>query len=485
MKKVIPMVVPTAIENAALAKLTYGGSPKSRLEFRKLGLAKWLDDQLDPKKLEDPWVAATIQNFKALNLDQVTLQNTFPYSVRSGLVADELAMTTLFRRLYSTRQLYENLVEFFQDYVPVPLFSDSIKRMSYDKVAIRKHALGTYPELLYATAMHPAMLNFLSGYANTKAHPNENYGRELLELFTVTTETPYTQEDVVNAARVFSGISWRDDQFITTAWTGNHWSGPVKVLGWTDPNPGNSPEAIFATARSLVNYLSMLPETAKAFSTRMARRFVADNPSTALVAAMSKTYLATTGNIPAVVKTMANHKDFAASVGKKLKRPTEHLISTMRALNVKLEGSINYGDPTRDDYFHDSNLGWFYWYAIQQGHSPFNWPTPDGFPDTEAAWTTMSAQVLRWKNGAEIAGYGQLFQVPDYAVLFKGVKNDWNSIVDAASMLLMGRKLPAAQKAKIIAAAQVSDAAFATNKLLARAHAVTVLIVSTEDWNRR
>ena len=448
------MVSPTAIENAALAKLTYGASPKSRLEFRKLGLNKWLDDQLNPKKPEDPWVASTLKNFKALNLDQVTLQKTFPYSVRSGLVSDELAMATLFRRLNSSRQLFENLVEFFQDYIPVPLFSDSIKRMSYDQTAIRKNVLGSFPNLLYATAMHPSMLQFLSGYANTKEHPNENYGRELLELFTVTTATPYTQEDVVNAARVFSGIAWRDEDFQTTAWPQNHWSGPVRVLDWSDPNQGNSPDAIFATARSLINYLALLPETATAFAQRMARRFVSDNPSPAMVAAMTSTYLSTAGNIPAVVKSMATHKDFAASLGQKLKRPTEHMISTMRALNVQLEGSINFGDATQDDYFRGSNLGAFYWYSIQQGHSPFNWPTPDGYPDTEAAWTTMSAQVLRWRNGAEIAGYSNMFQVPDFANLFRGVKNDWNSIADAASMLLLGRKLATPQKTKLIAAAQ-------------------------------
>ena len=476
---------PTPIENAALAKLTYGASVADRAAFRKMGIDAWLADQLNPDKAEAAAVTADLKKFKALNLPQTEIQKTFPYSINGGLVADELAHVTLYRRLNSSRQLYETLVEFMQDYVPIPLFSDGIRRLSYDRDAIRPNVLRTYPELLWASATHPAMITFLSGYANTKQHPNENYGRELLELFTVTTATPYTQDDVVNAARVFSGINWRDETFTVTAWPDNHWSGNVKVLDWSDPNPGNSQDAILATAKSLVTHLALMPETAKAFSTRMARRYVADVPSAAIVTAMSATYLSTKGSIPAVVRTMVKHPDFAASAGKKLKRPVEFVLSTMRTLGVGLDGHIQAGDPTFSDYFKGSNLQPLYWATIQQGHSPFNWPTPDGFPDTEAAWTTMSAQVLRWKRAAEIAGYADAYTVADYAKLFKGVKNDWNAIADAAGMLLFGRKLSAQQKATVIAAAKRSDVAFANNPFLARCKAVTLLLTCTEDWNRR
>jgi uncharacterized protein (DUF1800 family) len=477
--------VPTGIENAALAKLTYGATTADRASFRKLGLDGWLADQLNPKKSESAAVAANLAKFSALNMDQPEIQKTFPYSVNGGLVAEELAHATLYRRLNSSLQLYETLVEFMQDYVPVPLYSDPVKRLSYDRDAIRPNVLKTYPDLLWATAQHPAMLQFLSGYANTKQHPNENFGRELLELFTVTTATPYTQDDVVNAARVFSGISWRDDTFETTVWVDNHWTGTVKVLDWTDSNTGQSPAQVFATAKSLVTHLALMPETAKAFATRMARRYVADVPSAAIVSAMQATYLSTKGSIPEVVKTMVKHPDFVASTGKKLKRPVEFMLSTMRTLGVQLDGRIQFGDVTFSDYFKGSNLQTFFWSTIQQGHSPFNWPTPDGYPDTEASWTTMSAQVLRWKRAAEIAGYADAYTVADYAKLFKGVKNDWNAIADASATLLFGRKLPAAQRATVIAAAKKSDVAFANNPFLAKCKAVTLLLCCTEDWNRR
>ena len=479
------MVIPTTAENAVLAKLTYGATASERVAFRKLGLDAWLADQLNPNKSESPTVSANLSKFKALNLPQTEIQKTIPYSINGGLVAEELAQVTLYRRLNSTRQLFETLVEFMQDYVPIPLFSDAVKRLSYDRDAIRPNVLRTYPELLWATAIHPAMLNFLSGYANTKQHPNENYGRELLELFTVTTATPYTQDDVVNAARVFSGISWRDDIFEVSAWSGNHWSGRVQVLDWSDANPGRNQDEILATAKSLVTHLALKPETATAFATRMARRYVSDTPSASLVSSMSATYLATKGSIPAVVKTMAKHPEFAASSGKKLKRPVEFVLSTMRTLGVGLDGHIQFGDPTFSDYFKGSNLQALHWAAIQQGHSPFNWPTPDGFPDTEAAWTTMSAQILRWKRAAEIAGYADAYTVADYAKLFKGVKNDWNAIADAAALLLLGRKLSSKQKATVIASAKRSDVAFANNPFLAKCKAVTLLIACTEDWNRR
>lgn len=481
------MVIPTTAENAVLAKLTYGATRSSRAELRRLGLVKWLDDQLSPTKAEDPGVLRTLGGFTALKLNPAALQKTIPYSIKPWLASDELAHIALYRQLNSKRQVYESLVEFLQDYVPVPLFHDSIRRLSYDRDAIRPNVLKTYPELLWATALHPSMLLFLSGYANTKEHPNENYGRELLELFTVTTATPYTEADVQNAARVFSGITWFENDTEIKPWVdvNKHWAGSVKVLDWTDANPGLSQNQILTTAKSLVYHLALLPETAKAFSHRMAVRFVSDNPPVRLVDAMTKTYLATKGSIPSVVKTMATHRDFAAGAGKKLKRPTEYLLSTMRALEVQLDGHVTYGDVTQGDYFTGSNLKEIYWAAMQQGHAPFNWPTPDGYPDSEAAWTTMSAQVLRWKRGTEIAGVGAAFTAADYAALFKGVKNDWSAIVDAASLLLLGRKISDPQKTRLIAAAKRSDVNFANNPFLARCKAVTILLVCTEDWNRR
>ena len=135
------MAINLALENAVLNKLTYGPTKASREEFRKLGLAKWVADQLNPNKAERKETAGILAQFRALNLTQRQIENTLPYSIQSSRVSDELAHTTLYRRFSSSRQFYETLVEFLEDYVPVPLNNDQIKRLSYDRDVIRKYAL--------------------------------------------------------------------------------------------------------------------------------------------------------------------------------------------------------------------------------------------------------------------------------------------------------------------------------------------------------
>ncbi|MEN9713815.1 MAG: hypothetical protein RLZZ164_479 [Actinomycetota bacterium] len=480
------MAVNIALENAVLNKLTYGPTKASRAEFRKLGLAAWVADQLNPSKAEFKTTAGILGQFRALNMTQVQIQNSLPYSINSGRVSDELAHTTLYRRFASSRQFYETLVEFLEDYNPIPLFSDPIKRLSYDREVIRKYALGTYPDLLYASAMHPAMLQFLSGYANERNHPNENYGRELLELFTVTTATPYTQDDVVNAARVFSGISWYDPTFETNAAPNRHWQGTVKVLDWTDPNLGRTPNEIFATARSLTDYLALRPDTAVAFATRMAKRYVSDNPSASIVQAMSQAYLASKGSIPETAKAMVFHTDFATSGGKKLKRPVEHLISTMRVLEMNLDGDISAGNVNNfDDYFHGSQLSTVWWFSMKGGHSPFDWPFPNGYPDTEQAWVNLAGQLTRWNIGAELTSGWSGFAETNYKALLGAPKNTVATIVDAAAAKILGYKLVGTTRTKVIAGVTKAIGKTSTDTYQRRLQFAVQLVLALEDWNRR
>ncbi len=480
------MAVSVTLQNAVLAKLTYGPTKSSRAELNKLGLDKWLDDQLNPNKAEDKFTKGVLGQFRAQNLSQYDIEHTLPYSVNSSKVSDELALTTIYRRFASSRQVYETLVEFLQDLVPTPLYNDQVKRLSYDRDAIRANALGNYTDLLYATALHPEMLTFLNGYSNERNHPNENYGRELLELFTVTTATSYTQDDVVNAARVFSGISFDNVNMQNFADPNRHWQGQVKVLGWSDPNPGKTPDQIFNTARGLVKYLTQLPETARAFSLRMAKRYVSDTPSSSIVTAMTTTYLASGANIPEVVKTMAKHPGFMASAGAKLKRPTEHLISTMRALEMNINGSINAGNTSNfDDYWRGSLLNTVWWLTMKGGHDPFNWPFPNGFPDTESAWTNMAGQVVRWNNAVNlIMGYDG-FDQPDLRVLFGAPANTVATIVDAAATKILGRKLTSASRANVIAGVSLIKSTNTKALYGQRLQAAALLVFATEEWNRR
>ena len=476
--------VPT--ENVALGKLTYGSTPADKAAFKKLGFAKWLNDQLDPAKIENAFIVDALKKFPSLALTPADAHTTFPYSIKNHLVADEVVFSTLLRRYWGDRQVYEMLVEFFNDYNPVPRRVDDWSLAHYDNQIIRANVLGNYPDLVLASSRSPGMLEFLNGNQNEKNQPNENYGRELLELFTVSTALSYTQSDVVNAARVLTGIVWPSAQQDLIVRVNYHWVGPVAVLGWTDPNPGGSRAAILATAESLVRYLAMHSSTAQAFSLRMARRFVSDNPSKGLLASMAASYTKSGGNIPTVFRTMVTSTEFAASNRAKTKRPSEFFGSVIRGLNLKLNGPVTAGDPTMANFFNGNVLNEIYSWAIQAGHAPFNWPFPNGYPDTAAAWTTMAAQVARWNQASHWASgiRSQSLTAPNYSSLYGSGLKTSEQIVDAAAKYFLGAVLPADERA---AAVNMVNQVSANSRGLSqnRAEVATALVLSKPEWNLR
>lgn len=475
-----------SIENLVLGKLTYGITPADRAGFKRLGFAKWLDDQLDPAKRENAFVLDTLTKFPSLSLSPAEAHDTFPYSIKNHLVADEVIFSTLVRRYWSDRQVVEMLVEFLHDYNPVPRRSDDYSMAHYDNQVIRANVLGNYPDLVLASSRSPGMLDYLNGNQNDKNHPNENYGRELLELFTVTTAYPYTQEDVVNAARVLTGIVYPSAQPDLIVRVSQHWNGPVQVLGWSNPNPGGSRQAILATSESLIRYLANHSATAQAFSLRMARRFVSDNPPSSLVTAMAATYTKTSGNIPAVFKTMALSSEFAASYRAKTKRPSEFFGSVIRGLNLKPSKPITAGDPTKSFFFAANPLNELVSWLIQAGHLPTNWPFPNGYPDTAAPWTTMAAQVGRWNRVSSITkglSSGSLTS-PNFKSLLGNPKTS-EQIVDAAARNYLGSALPADERAAAIKLINQIDWLSSEAAIEARIQVAVALVMSKPEWNLR
>ena len=437
-------VAKTTIDQIALSKLTYGATPADKAKFKKLGFTAWLNDQLNPKKSDNTFVNDALKTMGSLNLNTFQVHNTFPYSTKNYLVADETIFATLIRRYWSDRQVFEMLVEFFHDYNPTPRGVEDSNMSHYDKSVIRAHALGYYPDLVLASSRSPAMLTFLNGNDNTNAHPNENYGRELLELFTVSTAYPYKQADVVTTSRVLTGIAWWGAEPELQVHPEKHWSDPVSLFGWKDENLGDSRQSILKTSESMIRYLALMPATAKAFSLRMARRFVSDAPPQKLLDAMAATYLKTKGHIPSVFKTMALSKEFAASYRSKTKRPSEFIGSVIRGLDIKMTKTIYPGNPTENDFFKSNPIRNLHGMVLTHGHSPFSWPFPDGYPDTAAPWTTMAAQISRWNLGRKLAyGWaGDELSKPDYRALLPASAKTDEQIIDAAATIYLGAKLP-------------------------------------------
>ena len=224
------------------------------------------------------------------------------------------------------------MTEFFENHLHVPVQDDGVFgfRAAYGKL-IRSHALGRFDQMLVAAITHPAMGTSLDNASSTKSAPNENLGRELLELHTVGRGN-HTEDDVKNSARILTG--YRVDMWRTwNAWYDlpSHWTGPVNVLGFSHANAAADGRPV---AEAYLTYLAHHPATARRLAKKLAVRFVSDSPSDGLVQHLADVYLANQTAIVPVLQALVAHPEFGASPGAKVRTPTDDVVATYRALDV-------------------------------------------------------------------------------------------------------------------------------------------------------
>jgi hypothetical protein len=289
---------------------------------------------------------------------------------------------SMVRRIGSQRQVLETMAAFWEHHFHVPTDGGQAGpyRQEYGRM-IRSHALGRFDTLLNAVSTHPAMGAFLGNATSTRSAPNENQGRELLELHTVGRDAGYTEDDVKSSARILTG--YRVDLWNT--WVASyepaaHWTGAVKVLGFTSANTATDGRAV---TKAYLDYLAHHPSTAKRIARKLAVHFVSDTPSTALVNHLATVYLANGTAIAPVLKALVASTEFLASAGRKTRTPEEDVIATYRALGVRI------ARPAKDESAANAIL----WQANEIGLTPFGWPRPDGRPDTADAWTSVSRML--------------------------------------------------------------------------------------------
>ncbi len=266
-----------------------------------------------------------------------------------ALVNYELQSAKLLRAVYSERQLEEVLTDFWFNHFNVFIDKGSERCMltAYERDAIRPHALGKFKDLLLATATSPAMLFYLDNWESAgpdspaaTGHPgrreglNENYARELMELHTLGVNGGYTQQDVTQVARVFTG--WTLEELPNG---GNfvfkprlHEPGAKTVLGKTINGSGEQ------EGLDVLDLLAHHPSTSHFISWKLAQRFVSDQPPPALVDRMAKTFLKTDGDLREVMKTMFRSRQFWAreAYGAKVKTPLEYVASSIRATRTEI-----------------------------------------------------------------------------------------------------------------------------------------------------
>ena len=412
-----------------LNRMGYGPRPGDVERVRQMGLARWMERQLEPERIPDARASAALEAFPTLMKPVPELVRAYPEpdqktlaKIQSGEMSPqemravappekrpfripvELQAAKLTRAVLSERQLEEVMTDFWFNHFNVDARKGAVKWMvaDYERTAIRPHALGKFHDLLLATARHPAMLFYLDNWMSTRADLvvpsgplkgqrrglNENYAREIMELHTLGVEGGYTQQDVIEVARAFTG--WTIDKprevgaFVYRP--GAHDNGAKRVLGHTLPAGGGEQDGL-----RVIAILSRHPSTARFIATKLARRFVSDDPPPALVERAAKTFLDTDGDIRKVVVTIVASPEFfsAEAYRAKIKTPLEIVASSVRALDGELVMPPVPGGQQVGGGFSLAQQ------VNKLGEPLYQQQPPTGYPDVAEAWVNTGALLAR------------------------------------------------------------------------------------------
>jgi uncharacterized protein (DUF1800 family) len=500
----------------ALNRLAYGPRPGDVERIKQMGLAKWIDQQLNPNSINDKAVDARLENYPTLKMSSAKLIEEYPQpkqaakkeglnkeefkqqqaqqrradamaeraaqqsntesngnagasaeadagsmkdapapmkteqgnpvtreqggannklsvdpnavpraiadgSKRPQRVVEELAMAKVTRAIYSDRQLQQVMDDFWFNHFNVYAAKGEVKwyLTSYERDVIEPHTLGKFKDLIEATAKSPAMLFYLDNYLSVDPRAqqrlaaeraarqarrrfgwpqpqqqqqkkkqdrglNENYGRELMELHTLGVDGGYTQKDVTEVARCFTG--------------------------WTIEKPRQNPEFKFderlhdpdaklvlgkkihaggmSDGKEVIELLVKQPSTAKFISTKLARRFVSDNPPPSLIDKMAKTFQSSDGDIRAVMRAMIYSPEFWSreAYRAKIKTPYELVISAARALGTDV----------------DTPMPLVQWTG-RIGQPLYQCQPPTGYSDKAEAWVNTGALLNRLNYSLALA----------------------------------------------------------------------------------
>src|SRR5271156_4265675 len=313
-----------------------------------------------------------------------------------GVVIGELQQAKLLRALYSERQLQEVMTDFWFNHFNIYLNKDADQYLvtAYERDVIRAHALGKFKDLLVATAQSPAMLFYLDNWLSMgpksaaavaankgksgQSVPglNENYGREIMELHTLSVNGGYTQHDVTELARVLTGWTIQPlEQGAAFQFDAKkHEPGEKVVLGQTIPENGVN------EGMQVLDILAHHPNTARFIAKKLAMRFVADDPPPALVDRLAQKFLSTDGDIREVLRTLFKSPEFwaAKTYRAKVKTPFEFVVSSLRATGTDL-----------------NNPGPMVGILNKMGMPLYQMVPPTGYSMTASTWMNSEALVDR------------------------------------------------------------------------------------------
>lgn len=476
-----PALPPLAV--IALNRLGFGPRPGDIAAFNALGandtarLTAWVDQQLNPGSIVDTELnnRMATAGFTTLNKSLVQLFHDHHVVDPEWWVriqpANETEHATWFRAVYSKRQLFEVLVDFWHNHFNVYAweFIEGPVWVHYDRDVIRAHALGNFRQMIERVAKSPAMLTYLDNFISFADGYNENYSREFLELHALGAENylgvmpqedvpgfpnnpaGYVHEDVVHLARALTGwtfgIDWiwqnpNDGQFLYR--DDLHDTDPKRILGLSLP----AGQSAAADGLAALDRIASHPGTGRFIARKLCRRLISDNPPQALVdqaAALFTSLVAAPDQLKQVVRFIVLSNDFKTTWGEKIKRPLEVAVSALRA------GNANFRFTLADDADGD-DTGTLHWLYEQGGQGLFGRHPPNGYPDERADWQSANPRVALWRtvnwlidtrDGADQLRLNVLAATPASA-------RSANELADFWIDRVFGRPLPVAERQEIV-----------------------------------
>lgn len=473
-----------------LNRLGFGPRPGDVERVKRIGLDKYIDQQLYPERIDDASVEARLANFPSLRMTIAEVQDQYPapqllareLGLRQGkgkangaglpivdnpealdenqrrqyrqqvmayyrehnlkppqALLQELQGQKLIRAIYSERQLQEVITDFWFNHFNV-FWAKNLDRAlttNYEMEVIRPYTMGKFKDMLMATAKSPAMLVYLDNFQSTSPDAklpmrrgmgqgqlrrgpfgglrrdqmryadqpvanqqrpqaarqaqnrtpgiNENYAREIMELHTLGVEGGYTQKDVQEVARCFTG--WTVDRprratgFVFRQWM--HDNGEKTVLGQKIPAGGGIKDG-----ERVIDILAHQPATAKFISTKLVRRFVSDAPPQSLVDRVASVYQKTGGDIREMLRTIFAAPEFYSNEAyrAKIKSPLELAVSAVRALS----GEVTFHQQTAQ-------------FIAKMGQPLYLYQAPTGYPDRADQWVNTGSLLERLNYGLALS----------------------------------------------------------------------------------
>lgn len=422
-----------------LNRLTFGPRPGDLAAVKAIGVQAFIEKQLTPSSLpESPAILRLKSRSNTARLNATELLQQFREAQEENRAnkaggaqtqnnkmrflhqaSQQYGQLRLLREIESSRQLEELMVDFWFNHFNVCNSKGPVRVLigPYEEQAIRPYVFGKFRTLLEATCYHPAMLFYLDNWENTAPNSkgargkqnglNENYARELMELHTLGVDGGYTQKDVIELAKILTGLGLSDPKKINNLQAVGYFGA---YFDSTRHDYGDKTllrrHFVGSGSREVEEALIMLskdPATARHISYKLAQYFVSDNPPVSLVNKLTLRFQKTDGDIKAVLRELFYSSEFWSPkyVQAKYKSPIRYAISAVRAT-----GS------------HPQNLMGLEQFLRLQGEPLYGCLTPDGYKNTKEAWLNPDS-LLNRINFASLLTSGNFQGISSPAVEYR------------------------------------------------------------------